>query len=103
MQWCSRARSLKRLWVLGPSRAGIKTGRHKDLQSQWVHVAVWYMSGPERNSYVLTFGPMYVPYRYLDPLGLAAQLTLLDPPKPVPTSSSRGLDGYQYCGPIFGI
>ena len=37
--------------------------------TQWVHVDIWYISGPQSSSHVLTFGPMHVPYRYLDPLG----------------------------------
>ena len=34
-----------------------------------VHAGIWSILGLE-GSYVLTFGPIYVPYRYLDPLGL---------------------------------
>ena len=44
-----------------------------ELQSQWVHVAVWYLSGPSSTFYVLTVGPMYVLYRYVDPLGVEAR------------------------------
>ena len=44
-------------------------------QPQWVHVAIWYIPGPQSSSHVLTVGPMYVLYRYLDPWG--AHVTLM--------------------------
>ena len=39
------------------------------LKPSGVHVAIWYLPGPETSPCVLTFGPMYVLYKYLDPLG----------------------------------
>ena len=47
-----------------------RTEESSRASAQWVHIAVWYVPGPESSSYVLTLGPMYVLYRYLDPLCL---------------------------------
>ena len=44
--------------------------------SQWVHVAIWYVSGPSRSSYVVTSWPLYVLYKYVDPLGVYESVTL---------------------------
>ena len=38
--------------------------------SRRVHLLVWYIPGPERGVYIPTLEPMYVPWRYLDPLGV---------------------------------
>ena len=39
------------------------------LLSQWVRVAIWYISGPSSGSYIPTLGSLYVLYRHWDPLG----------------------------------
>ena len=45
--------------------------------SRRVHVLVMYIPGPQRGSYILTLGPMYVLYRYLDPLALCQNQVLV--------------------------
>ena len=47
------------------------------IPTQWVHVATCYIPGPYSSSHVLTVGPMYLPYRYLDPWGYS----ILEVPK----------------------
>ena len=32
------------------------------LLTQWLHVTIWYISGPLSSSNVLSFGPMYIYY-----------------------------------------
>ena len=57
--------------------------------TQWVHVAIWYITGPE-SSYVLTVGPMCVAYLYLDALGNSKAFTPGGPS--APGSPTRPID-----------
>ena len=38
--------------------------------SQRVHVGVWYILRAQRGSHIPTLRPRYIPYTYMDPLGL---------------------------------
>ena len=38
--------------------------------SQRVHVAIWYIHRAQRGSHIPTLRPKYIPYTYMDPLGL---------------------------------
>ena len=50
--------------------AGSKT---KNL-SQRVHVGIWYILRAQRGSHIPTLRPKYIPYTYMDPLGLQKDL-----------------------------
>ena len=39
-------------------------------QSQRVHVGVWYILRAQRGSHIPTLKPKYMPYNYMDPLGI---------------------------------
>ena len=41
---------------------------YSSVGSSWVHVAIWYIPGPQRGSYIPSWGSMYVLEWYLDPL-----------------------------------
>ena len=41
-------------------------GKH----SQRVHVGIWYILRAQRGSHIPTLRPKYIPYSYMDPLGL---------------------------------
>ena len=38
--------------------------------SQRVHVAIWYILGPLSRYVGTPLGPKYIPYSYMDPLGV---------------------------------
>ena len=40
------------------------------LLSQRVHVGVWYILRAQRGSHIGTLRPKYIPYCYMDPLGV---------------------------------
>ena len=40
--------------------------------SQRVHVGIWYILRAQRGSHITTLRPKYIPYSYMDPLGLRA-------------------------------
>ena len=50
------------------------------LSLQWVHVAVWYIPRSCSSSYVLPLGPMYLLYKFLDPLGYTYLYTRIHTP-----------------------
>ena len=39
------------------------------LQTQRVHVGLWYLLSAQRASHIPTLKPKYIPYTYMDPLG----------------------------------
>ena len=41
-----------------------------DQLSQRVHVGIWYILRAQRGSHIPTLRPKYIPYSYMDPLGL---------------------------------
>ena len=43
------------------------------LRAQRVHVGIWYILRAQRGSHIPTLRPKYVPYTYMDPLGLRGQ------------------------------
>ena len=45
--------------------------------SQRVHVGIWYILRAQRGPHIPTLKPKYVPYSYMDPLGLLPELTTL--------------------------
>ena len=40
------------------------------LQSQRVHVGIWYILRPQRGSHIPTLRPKYIPHTYMDPFGM---------------------------------
>ena len=38
--------------------------------SQRVHVGIWYILRAQRGSHIPTLRPKYIPYTYMDPLGV---------------------------------
>ena len=38
--------------------------------SQRVHVGIWYILKAQRGSHIPTLRPEYLPYSYMDPLGM---------------------------------
>ena len=38
--------------------------------AQRVHVGIWYILRPQRGSHVATLRTKYIPYTYMDPLGM---------------------------------
>ena len=38
--------------------------------SQRVHVGIWYILRAQRGSHIPTLRPKYIPYTYMDPLGI---------------------------------
>ena len=54
-------------------RNGLARGLYRDNgeeQSQRVHVGIWYVLGAQRSSHIPTLRPKYIPYSYMDPLGM---------------------------------
>ena len=43
--------------------------------SQRVHVAIWYIPGPESRYMGNPLGSKYIPYTYMDPLGICGVAT----------------------------
>ena len=39
--------------------------------SQRLHVAIWYILRAQNGSHMTTLRPKYIPYNYMEPLGLA--------------------------------
>ena len=61
----SRHRSVRCLRLLGLASWGVDKGpkdqrNRRILQTQKVHVTMWYTSGAQRGSYMPTLGSMYV-------------------------------------------
>ena len=44
--------------------------------SQRVHVGIWYIFKAQRGSHIPTLRPKYLPYTYMDPLGLCQDIVL---------------------------
>ena len=42
----------------------------QDCNSQRVHVGIWHILRAQRGSHIPTLRPKYIPYTYMDPLGL---------------------------------
>ena len=53
--------------------SAFRLGRYMTLHSQRVHVGTWYILGAQMGSHIPTLRPKYIPYGYMDPLGLVMQ------------------------------
>ena len=60
-RWCSKLRWLRVAWKFLHGSFSI---------SQRVHVGRWYILRAQRSSHIPTLRPKYIPYTYMDPLGI---------------------------------
>ena len=42
----------------------------KEANAQRLHVALWYILRAQNGSLMTTLGPKYIPYNYMEPLGM---------------------------------
>ena len=55
------------------SQRACSPARLRYSESHRLHVALWYKHRPQRYAVVTPSRPMYLPYNYMEPLGVCAQ------------------------------
>ena len=70
-----------------------------DLLSQRLHVALWYIHRPQAYEMVAPSSPMYIPYSYMEPLGLDCRSSPKSTAWPGPGSTSSTTSSNPSCRP----
>ena len=82
---CKENPSLQDKWEGGVEANGDMQPVHELalVKSQRVHVGIWYILSAQRGSHIPTLRPKYIPYTYMDPLGVVAMLRRCVSPSPL--------------------